>query len=206
MFINAAKSPDVLNMERSIKSLLNLIPGANSQFKINHNGRLIEKQQKYNKQFHARQNYSHQAQYQSYNTTYQRQPQQQTHKHNQQVSNTYRHNQQASNTNRHNQQASNTNRHRISNVNRYQQNQKRTIPSNSINKQYTTNTLQDIRVSQQQQQSTTTQHIHNNPSQQGHTQNPYTLQSLQSQNVYGTPLMTHHTPKIQHTQPEQQQM
>ena len=140
------------------------------------------------RQYHARQNYSHQTQHQSYNTTYQRQPQHQTHKHNQQVSNIYR--------------------HKISNVNRYRQNQKRTIPSRSINKQYTTNVdnSQDIRISQQQQQSTTTQHSHNNTSHQGHTQKPCTLQSLQSQNAYGTPLMTHHTPKTQDTQQEQQQM
>ena len=43
VFINPAKSPEVLNIERSLKSVLSLIPGAQTQYKFNNKGRLVKK-------------------------------------------------------------------------------------------------------------------------------------------------------------------
>ena len=43
IYISAAKSPEVLNVERSLKAMLQLIPGTNELYKFTNNGRLIKK-------------------------------------------------------------------------------------------------------------------------------------------------------------------
>ena len=68
IYINPAKSQEVLNMERSVRTILTLIPGANEKFKLDHSGKLIEKQRRYSSINHAahRQNSNQQQQHRPY--------------------------------------------------------------------------------------------------------------------------------------------